>query len=128
MPKQRELQRRATFKTESTTDEIKNRLPPSELGDDQTRARLESQQKHKAHNPPCIILTQNSGGCAAGALGQDRWRNNSGPGPESEDHVPRCSYELKVLPTKSTPSRNPQRWLVVSSRGSSGHVTKKQLR
>ena len=72
--------------------------PLSELGGDQTRARLESQQKHKARNPPRIILTQNSGGCAAGALGQDRWRNNSGPGPESEDHVPRCSYELKFYP------------------------------
>ena len=66
-------------------DEIKNRLlrqtgRRSDLG----MPGIATGEK-RVCNPPRETDPENPRGYAAGVLGQDRWRNNSGPGPESED-------------------------------------------
>ena len=79
-------------------------------------------------NPPSEDRPRNSRGYAAGALEQSRWRNNSGPGPKSEDP---CS--LLLLRVKVQPPRQHQPGILnggktVSSRGYSGHVERTIMR
>ena len=73
-------------------------------------------------NPPREDRPRNSRGYAAGALEQSRWRNNSGPGPESEDP---CSPLLLRVKVQSPSQRHPgilNGGKTISSHGSCGHV------
>ena len=73
-------------------------------------------------NPPREDRPRNSRGYAAGALEQSRWRNNSGPGPESEDPCSPLLLRVKVQPPSQHHPGILNGGKTVSSRGSSGHV------
>ena len=128
MPKERDSSAALRSRTESSTDEIKKKNV-SPCGDDQTWARLALQQeKQVERNPPLEDRPRNSRGYAAVALKQSRWRNNSGPGLESEDPCSPLPLRVKVQPTNSTPSRNPQRGLKPSHRWILADTLREQLR
>ena len=85
-------------------------------------ARLALQQEKQAvGNPPCEDRPRNSRGYAAGALEQSRWRNNSGPGPESEDPCSPLLLRVKVQPPRQRHPGILNGGKTVSSRGYSGH-------
>ena len=117
MPKQKDSSAALRSRTESSTDEIKNRLLR------QTWARLALQQeKQEVRNPPREDRPRHSRGYAAGALEQSRWRNNSSPGPEPEDP---CSPFLLRVKAQPPSQRHPgilNRGKTVSSCGYSGHM------
>ena len=73
-------------------------------------------------NPPREDRPRNSRGYAAGALEQSRWRNNSGPGPESEDPCSPLLLRVKVQPPSQRHPGILNGGKTVSSRGSNGHV------
>ena len=72
-------------------------------------------------NPPHEDRPRNSRGYAAGALEQSRWRNNSGPGPESEDPCSPLLLRVKVQPLRQRHPGTLNGGKTVSSRGYSGH-------
>ena len=79
-------------------DKIKNRLlrqtgRRSDLG----TPGIATGEK-RVHNPLRETDPENPRGYAAGDLGQDRWRNNTGPGPESEDPCSPLLLRVKVQP------------------------------
>ena len=73
-------------------------------------------------NPPREDRPRNSRGYAAGDLGQSRWSNNSGPGPEPEDPCSPLQLRVKVHPPSQRHPRILNGGKTVSSRGYSGHV------
>ena len=128
MPKQRDSSAALRSRPESSTDEIKKKkktVSSARLGDDQTWARLASQQeKQEVRNPPREDRPRNSRGYAAGALEQSRLRNNSGPGPESEDPCSPLLLRVKFQPPSQRHPGILNGGKTVSSRGYSGHVEK----
>ena len=72
-------------------------------------------------NPPHEDRPRNSRGYAAGALEQSRWRNNSGPGPESEGPCSPLLLRVKVQPPRQRHPGILNGGKTVSSRGYSGH-------
>ena len=122
MPKQRDSSAALRTRTESSTDEIKNRLlrqtgRQSDLG----TSGIATGEKD-VRNPPREDRPRNSRGYAAGALEQSRWRNNSGPGPESEDPCSPLLLRVKVQPPSQRHPGILNGGKTVSSRGYSGHV------
>ena len=99
MPKQGDSSAARRSRMESSTDEIiKNRLlrqtgRRSDLG----TPGIATGEK-RVRNPPRETDPENPRGYAAGVLGQDRWRNNSDPGPESEDPCSPLLLRVKVQP------------------------------
>ena len=79
-------------------------------------------------NPPREDRPRNSRGYAAGALEQSRWRNNSGPGPESEDPRSPLLIQVKVQPPSQCHPGILNGGKTVSSRGYSGHVERTIMR
>ena len=73
-------------------------------------------------NLPRKDRPRNSRGYADGALEQSRWRNNSGPGPESEDSCSLLLLRVKVQPPSQRHPGILNCGKTVSSRGYSGHV------
>ena len=122
MPKQRDSSAALRSRTESSTDEIKI-VSSARLGDDQTWARLSlQQQKQEVCKPPSEDRPRNSRGCAAGALEQSRWKNNSGLGPEPKDPCSPLLLRVKVQPPSQCRPGILNGGKTVSSRGYSGHV------
>ena len=122
MPKQRDSSAALRSRLESSTNEIKT-VSSARLGDDQTWARLASQQeKQEVCNPPREDRPRNSRGYVAGALEQSQWRNNSGLGPESEDPCYPLLLQVKVQPPSQRHPGIPSGGKTVSLRGYSGHV------
>ena len=98
MPKQGDSSVARHSRTESSTDEIKYSLlrqtgRRSDLG----TPGIATGEK-RVRNPPHETDPENPRGYAAGVLGQDRWRNNSGPGPESVDPCSPLLLQVKVQP------------------------------
>ena len=73
-------------------------------------------------NPPREDRPTNSRGYAAGALEQSRWKNNSGPVPESEDPCSPLLLRVKVQPQSQRHPGILNGGKTVSSRGYSRHV------
>ena len=122
MPKQRDSSAALHSRTESSTDEIKNRLlrqtgRRSDLGTPGIATG-----KQEVRNPPREDRPRNSRGHAAGALEQSRWRNNSGPGPESKDPCSPLLLRVKVPPLSQRHPGILNGGKTVSSRGYSRHV------
>ena len=122
MSKQRDSSAALHSRTESSTDEIKNRLlrqtgRRSDLG----TPGIATGEK-EVRNPPREDRPRNSRGYAAGALEQSRWRNNSGPGPKSEDPCSPLLLRVKVQPPSQRHPGILNGGKTVSSRGYSGHM------
>ena len=116
------FQRRTTFKNGIIDGRNKKTVSSARLGDDQTWARLALQQEKEVRNPPREDRPRNSRGYAARALEQSRWRNNSSPGPESEDPCSPLLLRVKVQPPSQRHPGILNGGKIVSSRGYSGHV------
>ena len=111
MPKQRDSSAARRSRTKSSTDEIKNHLlRQTGRRQDLGTPSIAAGEKGGVQ-PSSPTLTQNSRGYAAGVLGQDRWRNNSGPGPESE--YP-CSPLLLPVQVRTKVNAIPESSTVVS--------------
>ena len=111
------LQHRTTFKNGIIDGQNKKPSPPPDLG----TPGIATGEK-EVRNPPREDRPRNSRGYAAGALEQSRWRNNSGPGPESEDPCSPLLLRVKVQPPSQRHPGILNGGKTVSLRGYSGHM------